>query len=184
MSKINQEEEKSFNNLSKIYSVSINSNRNKVKINPLEIDENNPSKRNIFRNAGKELLDSHRHFTSEENCQNPPFSQGIISWKHKGIKRKGHSFYDPYLIQVCKNAIIRERKELPNYKEIIKKVNTEYGIEDEKFNERHTKMIKNNFNFNNIQMPIPMNIATSNNTSNFLKDINNSAMSTNINEKR
>lgn len=38
--------------------------------------------------------------------------------------------YDPYLINVCKNAIISVKDELPNYKEIIKKINTEFGIEE------------------------------------------------------
>ena len=38
--------------------------------------------------------------------------------------------YDPYLINVCKNAIINVKDELPNYKEIIQKINTEFGIEE------------------------------------------------------
>jgi hypothetical protein len=38
--------------------------------------------------------------------------------------------YDPYLINICKNAIIKVKDELPNYKEIIKKINTEFGIEE------------------------------------------------------
>lgn len=38
--------------------------------------------------------------------------------------------YDPYLIKVCKNALISVKDELPNYKEIIKKINTEFGIEE------------------------------------------------------
>ena len=38
--------------------------------------------------------------------------------------------YDPYLINICKNAIINVKDELPNYKEIIKKINTEFGIEE------------------------------------------------------
>ena len=38
--------------------------------------------------------------------------------------------YDPYLINICKNAIINTKDELPNDKEIIKKINTEFGIEE------------------------------------------------------
>ena len=38
--------------------------------------------------------------------------------------------YDPYLINICKNAIINVKDELPNYIEIIKKINTEFGIEE------------------------------------------------------
>ena len=39
--------------------------------------------------------------------------------------------YDPYLINICKNAIVNIKDELPNYKEIIKKINTEFGIDEE-----------------------------------------------------
>ena len=52
--------------------------------------------------------------------------------------------YDPYLIKVCKKAIILERKELPNYKEIIQKVNTEYGIEDKKNDKNYYYKFYNN----------------------------------------
>ena len=38
--------------------------------------------------------------------------------------------YDPYLINICKNAIYNVKDELPNYKEIINKINTEFGIEE------------------------------------------------------
>ena len=38
--------------------------------------------------------------------------------------------YDPYLINICKNAIYNVKDELPNYKEIIQKINTEFGIEE------------------------------------------------------
>ena len=46
------------------------------------------------------------------------------------INVPGCTPYDPYLINVCKNAIINCKDELPNYKEIIKKINTEFGIEE------------------------------------------------------
>ena len=46
------------------------------------------------------------------------------------INVPGCTPYDPYLINVCKNAIIEVKDELPNYKEIIKKINTEFGIEE------------------------------------------------------
>jgi hypothetical protein len=46
------------------------------------------------------------------------------------INIPGCTPYDPYLINVCKNAIINCKDELPNYKEIIKKINTEFGIEE------------------------------------------------------
>ena len=46
------------------------------------------------------------------------------------INVPGCTPYDPYLINVCKKAIINVKDELPNYKEIIKKINTEFGIEE------------------------------------------------------
>ena len=46
------------------------------------------------------------------------------------INVPGCTPYDPYLINVCKNAIVNCKDELPNYKEIIKKINTEFGIEE------------------------------------------------------
>ena len=174
------EEEKSSNNISKGYSVILN-NKSISNLNPLEIEDNNSSKGIILRNAGRELLDFQSSFTLKENTKNNNFSQSVISLEHKGIKRKGHSLYDPYLIQVCKNALINEKKDLPNYKEIIHKVNTEYGIEEDKFNDNE---LYNSTQFYNSNIKTSNNNSNFNNSSNILKDINNSAMSTNIIEKR
>ena len=176
-----QEKINTFNN-SKI---SQNYNKSKTKINPIQIEENNSSKGIILRNAGQDVFDYKRYFTSEDASQANNFSQSVINLKHKGIKRKNHPLYDPYLIQVCKNAIIREKNELPNYKDIIEKVNTEYGIENEKTNENkfyNDNKLYNNFLQNN--HIASNNISLFNNSSSNLKDINNSAMSTNIIEKR
>lgn len=135
MSNKETEEEKSEKNISKVYSISAKYKKPKIDTFPLEIKEKNT--RNIFQNAGKELINSNSHnYLSIENLiNNSPISYSIINRKHKGIKTKGHDLYDPYLLQVCKSAIYREKKELPNYKEIIQRVNTEFGIENEKYNE-------------------------------------------------
>ena len=68
----------------------------------------------------------------------------------------GCSPYDPYLIKVCKKAIINRKDQLPNYIDVIKKINTEFGIEED-YNYRglshNNKLIKafNTFNeFKNI----------------------------------
>ena len=76
----------------------------------------------------------------------------IINLKHKGIKRKGHSLYDPYLIQVCKNAIIKEKRQLPNYREIIRNINTEFGIEESEKN--NFEKYNNSPNENKIKLTI------------------------------
>ena len=83
--------------------------------------------------------------------QNKPFISRRDNKKNHVIKLKnnmlfnwykpGCSPYDPYLIKVCKNAIIKEKKQLPNYKKIIDRINTEFGIEDD---DTHTKYAKNN----------------------------------------
>ena len=63
----------------------------------------------------------------------------------------GCSPYDPYLIKVCKKAIINRKDQLPNYIDVIKKINTEFGIEED-YNYRglshNNKLIKafNTFN--------------------------------------
>jgi hypothetical protein len=83
--------------------------------------------------------------------QNKPFISRRDNKKNHVIKLKnnmlfnwykpGCSPYDPYLIKICKNAIIKEKKQLPNYKKIIERINTEFGIEDD---DTHTKYAKNN----------------------------------------
>lgn len=169
--------ENSSNAISKVYSIPLKNNSNS-NISPIDIENSNSSARIILRNAGKELLQE-KYLTTEEKSNNCLSSQSIINLKHKGIKRKGHSLYDPYLIKVCKNAIINEKKELPNYKEIITKINTEYGIEDEKFNENNLYKKKDFNNSNNFQNDI-----SSFNNSNNILNVNDSAMSTNVIEKR
>ena len=109
---------------------------NKNKINK-SLDINEKNSRNIFQNAGKELINSNseKYKSFELPPYNSSVSYSIICPKHRGIKKKGHDLYDPYLIQVCKSAIYREKNNLPNYKDIIQRVNTEFGIENEKYNE-------------------------------------------------
>ena len=71
---------------------------------------------------------------------------------------------------------------MPNYKEIIQKINTEYGIEEQKINEND--IFNNNNSSEIINNNLQNNFSSFNNSSIALKDINNSAMSTNIIEKR
>jgi len=143
MSNKSPEEAKSSYNISKAFSASekyINPNYKPI----IDIEEDNSKKRSILRNAGRELLDSQRYFTTGEESHISPHCQSCISPRHRGIKRRGHPMYDPYLIKVCKKAIILERRELPNYKEIIQKVNTEYGIEDKKKDKNYYYKFYNN----------------------------------------
>ena len=70
-----QEKINTFNN-SKI---SQNYNKSKTKINPIQIEENNSSKGIILRNAGQDVFDSKRYFTSEDASQVNNFSQSVIN---------------------------------------------------------------------------------------------------------
>ena len=134
MSKIETEEEKSVKNISKAYFISAKYKEPKMNTLPLKKKEKNT--RNIFQDTGKELINSNsdNYLSTENHIYNSPISYSIINLNNKGIKIKGHDLYDPYLLQVCKSAIYKEKKELPNYKEIIQRVNTEFGIENEKYN--------------------------------------------------
>ena len=135
MSRNNIEEEKSQSMISKIYSSSVKLDKSKKCNTSLDMGKINISKRNVLLNTGKELINSERYLSTDTQRINSPISYSIINLEHKGIKKKGYNLYDPYLIQVCKSAIFREKKNLPNYKDIIQKINREYGIAGEKYNE-------------------------------------------------
>ena len=83
-----------------------------------------PEKRNILKSTGEELIINSKSYLTNKNPQKSIFSPRNDS--NKKVKK----IYDPYLISVCKHAIIRERKNLPDYKQVIRNINTEFGIED------------------------------------------------------
>ena len=132
---MNTKEDEKEKNTSKI--ISISAKYKKPRINPISIAIEENNSRNILKNAGSELINSNseNYLTMENPIFNSHNTYSIVSPRHQGIKIKGHDLYDPYLLQVCKSAIFREKKELPNYKDIIQKVNLSYGIENEKYNE-------------------------------------------------
>ena len=118
----------------------------KEKLNNISIGIENSftPKRNILKNVGKEICKSQKSLTVKNKYNSPT----VLNRDHKGVQKKGYAFYDPILIQICKSALLRKRKELPHYKEIIYKVNTEFGIEDEKYDhiDLHNKKSINNNN--------------------------------------
>ena len=83
-----------------------------------------PEKRNILKSTGEELIINSKRYLTNKNSQKSIFSPRNDS--NKKVKK----IYDPYLISVCKHAIIRERKNLPDYKQVIRNINTEFGIEE------------------------------------------------------
>lgn len=106
----------------------------------------------IIKIDQKKLIEKQRQKENEINEKYAYSSSSLLSLKKKQLsqnqKRKkmnvvklknnmlyslnvpGCTPYDPYLINICKHAIYNVKDELPNYKEIIKKINTEFGIEE------------------------------------------------------
>ena len=94
--------------------------------NNYPLSEARKSGTNILKNIGKELIiNPNKKGLSNKNSHKSIFIPNSNSSRKKRI-------YDPYLIKVCKHAIIKEKKELPHFKEIIRKINTEFGIEETK----------------------------------------------------
>jgi len=87
-----------------------------------QINEKHDTNNNLFQIKRKASIDKNKkkknYFIKLKNNMIFP------------INVPGCTPYDPYLINVCKNAIVNCKDELPNYKEIIKKINTEFGIEE------------------------------------------------------
>ena len=84
----------------------------------------------------------------------------------------GCSPYDPYLIKVCKKAIINVKKQLPNYKDVINKINSEFGIEEDNDYKhfKNNKLIKSFDTFSEFK-------------TNYIKRNNNIIEKNNINSK-
>ena len=111
-------------------------------------NDNYPSEKrdnkNILKNIGEELIINSKNTLTNKHSYKSIFSPRNIN------NRKLKKIYDPYLISVCKKAIIREKKQLPNYKEIIRNINTEFGIEEtEKQNFDYFPKNKNQLTINN-----------------------------------
>lgn len=94
-------------------------------------DENQKSSTNPKLIAAANNIINIKSYLKSEACQRNP-ALPYCSYIKKNIKKPPSELKNPLLINQCKKAIARERKELPNYKEIIEKINTEFGIEDNK----------------------------------------------------
>ena len=86
--------------------------------------ENRNNNNNILKTTGKELIINSKRALVNKYSKKSLFSQNSNS--NKKLKK----IYDPYLISVCKHAIIKEKRQLPNYREILRNINTEFGIEE------------------------------------------------------
>lgn len=113
----NKEYQSGANNISNPY--------NRLK-NDYAPSESKKSNMNILKNVGEELIVS----SERSRLTNKRSHKSIFIPNSNSSKRM--KVYDPYLINVCKRAIIREKKELPHFREIIKNINTEFGIKETK----------------------------------------------------
>ena len=97
--------------------------------NKFKLGELTPLKTNEkFVKTGNNIFYLNTHTSYGRNKR----KNHIIKLKNNMLFNKsipGCSPYDPYLIKVCKKAIINRKDQLPNYKEVIKKINTQFGIE-------------------------------------------------------
>lgn len=126
------------------------------------------SKHNIFYGLGKSIYNIKIRLP-----ERPEYNKQISLplFKTSITKRNMKLSYDPKFINTCKRAIVKIKEDLPNYKEIIKNINTEFGINTQKdsylsnyykycnlFNKKKTR----NFNVNNFSCNL--NNSTSLNT--------------------
>lgn len=91
-----------------------NNYQNKLRKNQglIKLNSNEKNKSNLINN-GKNVINT---FSDKKSLKNYIFPK-----------------YDPVLITITKNAIYNVRNELTNYKEIINKINKEFNIPEEKF---------------------------------------------------
>ena len=102
-------------------------------------NHNRLSSSNTLINAGNSLI------SPADNIKSPDLHK---SWSIKSHKKRnkffihspGHPPYNPYLVKACKKSILCYKKEIPSYGDIIKRINTEYGIEEEKQNKKNLYM--------------------------------------------
>ena len=138
----------------------IDSNELESNQNPLsEIykrDNNEPNlaKNNILKRLGEQLI-----INSKKTLTNKKSHKSIF-FPSNNNNKKLKKIYDPYLIDVCKHAIIKEKRELPNYKEIIRNINTEFGIEESEKN--NFDIINNSPLKNKNKIKLSINIETNN----------------------
>ena len=112
-----------------IHNNELENNQNPIsEIYKRDNNEINLAKNNILKNIVEQLIiNSTRALTNKK-------SHKSIFFHGNNNNKKLKKIYDPYLINVCKHAIIKEKRELPNYKEIIRNINTEFGIEESEKN--------------------------------------------------
>ena len=112
--------------------------------------QTNKYKKDPIRRNDNKVHEYLLRYSNNETSKNKRINNIFKKYNNKSVKlRKNPSLfsnesvftpYDPYLINVCKNAIIRIKNMLPNYKDIINKINAEFGIIDNENNIPHQSL--------------------------------------------
>lgn len=126
----------------------------KFVFNKLYSNEVNKFRRPVIKKTNK-LIRSGRNAISQKQNHLYNLTSGDFKNDFYSMSSRGYTPYDPYLINACKEAIIHVKKELPNYRDIINKINNEFGIVDEtdsntqfiNYNKTCRSFSKNNFAF-------------------------------------
>lgn len=107
----------------------------------------NKSAKNLLQNNGNRILNFPINL-DESNIQQKRILRKTLPFKiANNPKLPPSQLKNPYLVNLCKDAIVKEKKNLPNYMDILKKINDEFGIEEKNceniFNKRKNFMNKN-----------------------------------------
>ena len=103
-----------------------------------------PSPRLKFSSLGNQIIKSNNYSSKIFEKNNTYINNNYSIFKT-------NLSYDPYLMRVCKKAIINNREQLPNYLEIISKINKEFNIdefEEAKLEEEEEEFLKENMIIN------------------------------------
>ena len=127
---------------------------NEKKINKIHKFNKNKNYNNYNKDNNKDNFDDDNKNSKKKFSK---IGQNIINNNNNNsnIRKKNFLFnqytnyYNPTLIKYCKKAVYDLRKDLPNYKEIINKINNEFNINNN-YNNNYSMTIENKNNISNI----------------------------------
>ena len=143
-------------NKKEIKTIPQNSGEKNIDNNPLNKEELNNFKINEKLNTDNKIKNIYSKYRTNSRSKKNKKKKNIVRLKNNMIYNKdkpGSMPYDPYLIKVCKNAIISVKDELPNYKNILTRINTDYGIDEDidSLEKKKNKKIKKIINLNTLE---------------------------------
>ena len=153
-------------------------NKEKFDFNKLYNNEVNKFRKPVFK-KNNNLIRSGENAILQKSKHRYNLTSGDL--KNSGLysmNTRGYTPCDPYLINSCKQAIIHVKKELPNYRDIINKINSEFGIVETNYlNTEFSKGNKTCRSFSNNNFALTKYSNTNNNLNNisskFYRTFNN-----------